>query len=83
MGLQDEGQLTFDINYIPTNTQHVLLRSVRASGTLTNFNITFTDSPASVASFAAYVTGFSISNSVDDVTKASVTLEVSGTVTVA
>jgi len=81
MGLPDEGQLTFDINYIPTDTQHTLLRTLRASRTLTNFQLTFTDSPNSVWTFAAYITGFQVNNAVDNVTKANVTLEISGSIT--
>lgn len=79
-GLQDEGQVTFEINYIPTDTQHALLRTVRTAATVRSFRIFFTDSPQTTWTFDALVLGFSVSNSVDDVTKASVTLEVTGAV---
>jgi len=81
MGLPDEGQVTLEINYIPANVQHALLRSTRAAQTLVNFRITFTDSPMTTWTFAANVLGFSISNAVDAVTTASVTLEVTGSIT--
>ena len=81
LGLQDEGDITLDINYIPGNTQHALLRTRRASGAIGNFRITFTDSPATTWTFAALVKGFSVSNAVDGVTTASVTLRVSGSIT--
>ncbi len=81
LGLQDEGDITLDINYIPGNTQHAQLRSDRAAGTSRNYRITFTDSPATTWTFAAYVKGFSISNAVDNITGASVTLRVSGSIT--
>ena len=81
MGLQDEGSITMDILYIPGNAVHAGLRSDRAAQTLRNFRITFTDSPQTTWTFGAFVLGFEISNAVDDVTKASVTLRVSGSVT--
>lgn len=81
MGLPDEGQVTLEINYIPANVQHALLRSKRAAQVLVNFRITFTDSPNTTWTFAANVLGFSINNAVDAVTTASVTLEVSGSIT--
>jgi len=80
MGLNDEGQLSFDINYIPTNTQHALLRTNRAARTETSFRLDFTDSPITQWTFSAFITGFSVSNTVDDVMKASVTLEITGSI---
>lgn len=80
-GLQDEGQVTMDINYLPSNAQHALMRTRRAAGTVTTFRIVFTDSPQTTWTFSALVLGFTLSNSVDDVTKASVTLEVTGLIT--
>ena len=81
MGLQDEGQITLSVNYIPQNTVHEQLRTNRAAQTLTNFQIIFTDSPETIWRFTAYVLGLEISNSVDDVTKGSITLRVSGSIT--
>ena len=81
MGLPDEGQVTLEMNYIPADVQHALLRAKRASQAVVNFRITFTDSPQTLWTFAANVLGFSVDNGVDGVTSASVTLEVSGAVT--
>ncbi|MGE0294966.1 MAG: phage tail tube protein [Hyphomonadaceae bacterium] len=81
MGLQDEGNITLDMMFIPGNTVHAGLRSDRANRTLRNFRLTFTDSPATVWSFAAYVQGLSVSNEVDSTTNASVTLRISGSIT--
>ena len=81
MGLQDEGQITLSVNYIPTDTEHALLRADRAAQTITNFQIIFTDSPQTTWRFTAFVLGLEISNSVDDVTKGSITLRVSGSIT--
>jgi len=81
MGLQDEGQISLTVNYIPKNTAHSALRTARANQTLTSFRIVFTDSPQTTWSFSAFVLGLEISNSVDDVTKGTITLRVSGSVT--
>lgn len=82
MGLADEGQLSFTINYIPTDTQHALLRAQRASREETNFKLVFTDdSPSTTWSFSAFVTGFAVSGAVDAVVEANVTLEITGAIT--
>jgi len=81
MGLADEGQLSFTINYIPQDTAHAALRAARASRELTSFKLTFTDSPATVWEFAGFVAGFSVSGSVDGVIEANVTIEISGEIT--
>ena len=82
MGLADEGQLSFTINYIPDNTQHTLLRTRRASRDETDFKMVFTDdSPSTNWSFSAFVTGFAVSGAVDNVVEANVTLEITGSIT--
>lgn len=82
MGLADEGQLSFTINYIPDNTQHALLRTRRASREETDFKMVFTDdSPSTTWSFSAFVTGFAVSGAVDNVVEATVTLEITGSIT--
>lgn len=81
MGLQDEGQISLTINYIPTDTSHAAMRTARANQTLTIFRIQFTDSPITNWVFNAFVLGLEISNAVDDVTKGTITLRVSGSIT--
>ena len=81
MGLQDEGQITLQMAWIPTNTVHSGLRTDRTNQTLRNFQINFTDSPSTTWAFAAFVLGLELTNSVDEVTRATVTLRVSGAVT--
>lgn len=84
MGLPDEGQFSIDINLDPDNTQHQALRTARANRALTYFKITLTDtSPATAITFQGYVLGFSINGSVDQVVKATVTIEVDGPVSYA
>lgn len=81
MGLADEGQLQFTINYVPTDAQHAALRAARASRKQTNFRLIFTDTGATQWDFAAFVTGFSVSGSVDAAVEAQVTLEITGAIT--
>lgn len=81
MGLPDEGQLGFVINYIPSNTEHALLRSQRTARALTYFQIDFTDSPATTWTFSGYVPEFSISGEVDETVMANVTIEITGAIT--
>jgi len=80
MGLMDEGQITFELNLDTDDTMQTGLRSDRTARTLRNFRLTLTDTPATVLSFSAYVLAFSIQGAVDDVVKASCTLEISGAV---
>lgn len=81
MGLADEGQLQFTINYIPSDATHAALRTARANRTETNFRMVFTDAGAMQWDFAAFVTGFAVSGGVDAVVEAQVTLEITGIIT--
>lgn len=82
MGLPDEGQFTLDVYLDNTDTNgQVALRTARTNRTLKYFKITLTDSPMSVARFTGYVLGFAIQGSVDNLVKASITIEVTGAVT--
>lgn len=81
MGLRDEGQLSFTINYIPDNAQHAQLRADRAARTLRNFQLIFTDAGATQWNFSAYITAFSVSGAVDGTIEGNVTLEISGAIT--
>ena len=80
MGLPDEGQLSFEMNYVPANTYHAALRTARAAKTLTKFKLTFTDTGAMEWTFDAYVTNFTVSGGVNSTVKAAVTLEVTGAI---
>lgn len=81
VGLRDEGQLSFEMNYIPDNTYHAALRTARANKALTPFKISFVDTGTTEWTFNAYVLGFVISGGVDAPYKASVTLEITGAIT--
>ena len=77
-GLNDNGQLSFECNFIPTNTQHAALKTAKENGTTNSFKLIFTDTEATEWTFDAIVTGLSITGAVDGVVKASVSLELSG-----
>ena len=81
MGLPDEGQLSFEIHYVPLNTYHAALRTARNARTLTKFKITFTDIGAMEWTFSGYVTGFTLSEGVNAISKATVSVEISGSIT--
>lgn len=82
-GLKDEGTLTADMNYLPDDTQQQNVISDRTNQTLTNYRIIFNDSasPQNIATFSAYVTGFSLAAAPDDKWTATATLRISGAVT--
>lgn len=81
IGLQDEGQVTLECNLVPGDTQQIGLRDDRTNRTRRNFRLVLTDGATTTLSFAAYVLGFSIQGAVDQVVRASITLEVDGPVT--
>lgn len=83
VGIPDYGQITFEFNWSPAGADAALVDTWDnfIAGTLHNWRITFTDSPQTTFSFAAYVLNFSYSANLDDIVRGSVTLEISGSVT--
>lgn len=80
LGLQDWGQLTLALNINLTETSHSALLAAKKAGSLQMFKMTLSD--ASTIAFSAYVSSFPISAKVDAVVSGSVSLEVSGDITV-
>jgi len=82
-GLTDNGSISTTMMFIPANVQHAQLRSDFNSSTeiARNYRIVFTDSPATLWTFSAYVSTLSVSNSLDGITTANVTLRVKGNIT--
>ncbi|MCG8430380.1 MAG: phage tail tube protein [Candidatus Omnitrophica bacterium] len=81
MGLPDEGQVSLDAIYNSTDAGQVALRADRASRTKRNVAIKLTDGSSQLIHADAYCTNFSITGAVDDVLKASYTLELTGPLT--
>lgn len=84
--LLDAGEVTFDINFIPTAATHSqtsgLIKDLK-NKTLRNFQLVFPNVGATTWAFAAYVTGFEPAEPVEGVLAASVTLKISGQPTLA
>lgn len=81
MGLPDEGQISFDAIYLSTDVGQIALRTDRASRTRRKVAIQLTDSSTQLLHADAFCTGFSVTGAVDDVLKASYTLEITGPLT--
>lgn len=81
MGLQDEGTVSLEMNFVPGDSGQQALLADRAAQTRKRFKITFSDANNASATFDAYVTGFTVGGGVDALTTATVTLEVTGALT--
>jgi predicted secreted protein len=85
-GTLRSGEVSFDINYIPTAGTHDattgLLNDLE-NRTFRNFQLVFSDTGGTTWSFSAFVTGFEPSAPFDDKLAASVTLKLSGQPTLA
>jgi hypothetical protein len=81
MGLQDEGEISMDVNYDPADVGQKFCREARASQTRNSYRITFPNDAATTLDFLAFCKGFSLSGGVDDVVKGSISLRVTGAVT--
>ena len=83
--IPDNGEVTFEINYDPTDTGHQQLRTWKDTppATLPTWTVTFATSPAHTAGFTGFVKGFDGANSegVDENLAASITVRVTGAVT--
>ena len=80
-GQLEAGEITFDINYIPTEVTHNLAKGLLgdlAAKTRRNFQLVFPDAGSTTWKFTALVTGFEPSEPVDDKLAASVSLKLSG-----
>lgn len=80
-GLRDGGEISLSLNFAPANTYHKQFQSNLAAGTIRNYRIELTDSPATVYEFTAFVTAFSFSAAQNTIFAGSVTLKVTGDVT--
>jgi predicted secreted protein len=84
--LLDAGEVSFKINFIPTNATHSntagLLKDFKGR-TKRNFQLLFTDTSPTTWTFAAYVTGFEVAEAIDAQLTADVTLTITGAPTLA
>ena len=80
-GLADGGEVSFDINYIPSNSTHnntTGALSKLVNNTRTNFKLVFPDSGTTTWSFGGFVSKFEPEEAIDRQIKASITIKVSG-----
>jgi hypothetical protein len=83
IGIRDEGQMTLGVNFVPSDTAQVALRSDRATRTMRKCVIKFNDASSNYAIFEAFCSGFSISGGVDQKVGGQVVLEIANAVTYA
>lgn len=83
VGIADYGQYTFDLVFDRDEATNATLDTLFASGALNNFQLVVGDSPNDTYSFSGYVLNLSKTFNIDDVARASCTIEIAGAVTVA
>lgn len=80
-GMIDPGQVSFDLNYIPTAATHNvttgILRDMK-NRTKRNWQLIFPDGSTTTWAFAAYVEEFTTSEPVDNILKAAIKLHITG-----
>ena len=86
-GLRDNGTLSIDLQYDPEGAGQGLLEDSYAADTAYHFKIEYTNAPDTTGTgttkeFQGYVTSISESGGVDDVVVESVTIRVSGDITI-
>lgn len=81
LGLPDEGNFTFDVNFIPANASQQTVQGLRMSRERADWRVTFADTDNTEIDFEAFVSGFSIEGEQDDKLSGSVTLRITGPVT--
>ena len=77
-GLRDGGEVTLEVNFIPSGIGTAQIISTFNSDDLVNARINFPDSPATVWTFAAFITSFEPEAPFDDKMSATVTFKLSG-----
>ena len=84
--LLDAGEVTFDINFIPTHSTHNASTGLIAdmvNKVKRNFQLVFPDAGNTTWNFTALITGFELSEPVEGTLSASVTLRITGQPTLA
>jgi predicted secreted protein len=81
-GLKDAGEVSIEMNFVHQSASDTLIRAQFAKDTLTACKILFDTSPEDGVSFNAVVTGYEVAVPIDDKVAATLTLKVSGSVTI-
>ena len=80
-GLNDPGETSFDINFLPGTGDDTVLQGKRNTATVTNYQITFPN--AATWTFAAILTGYVPGVPVNDRMTATVTFKLTSSYTAA
>lgn len=80
--LLDSGEITLDLNFLPSDANQNGLREDLNNRVRRNFQIVWTDDEETTYSFAGYVTSHSKTAQIDDKLSASVTIKITGDITV-
>lgn len=80
--LLDSGEVQLDLNFLPADSNQGGLRADLNNRVRRNFKLVWTDTGTTTYSFAAYVTAHSKSAQIDDKLTASVTLKITGDISV-
>lgn len=79
MGLPDEGQINFNVNYLSGDQGQDEFLEARAAQQLRDYKVTFVN--GEILQFQGYAIGHKISGQVNDKISATLTVEISGPVT--
>ena len=79
IGLMDEGQFSFSLNNVFSDTGQQACRTARSTRAQKGFRVIYSD--ATAQTFNGYVLQFSTSGAVDDKVNGSITVEITGVVT--
>ena len=80
--LKDSGEISFDFNFLPGNTNQRALYTDMVDAVRRTFQIVWSNSPATTYEFQAYVTSLSFNAQIDDKLSGSGTLQVTGPITI-
>lgn len=82
-GLPDEGSATFGLVFNPDNVLHERLINLRNAQASADFKLTFPSGTKDTLSFTAFVKTFAFDMQANDAVRATVTLRITGLVTLA
>lgn len=82
-GLNDPGECSFTINFIPGAGDDTALQAIRTPSTSTNFRITFPDTGSTTWTFAGFLTSYTPTAPVNDRMTADITIKLTGSYTAA
>lgn len=79
---KDGGEVPFEVNFLPANSGHKAITTDIANRTRRNFKIVWPNTAATTWSFSGYYTQFQPSAGVGDMLSASITIKITGSVTI-